>query len=124
VSRPLGPYSSLVRAGGLVFTSGQVGVAAFPAGPRLVDGGIVAELTQALANLAAVLAEAGAGLADVVSATVYLADMGDYGAVNEVWAATFGARPPARTTVAVAGLPLQARVEVAAIAYLGETAGS
>lgn len=124
MSRPLGPYAPSVRAGGLVFTSGQVGVASSPAGPRLVEGGIRAELVQALANLAAVLADAGAGLADVVSATVYLVDMADYPVANEIWAATFGDRPPARTTVAVAALPLGARVEVAATAYLGEQPGS
>ncbi len=99
-------------------------MASSPAGPRLVEGGIRAELVQALANLAAVLADAGAGLADVVSATVYLVDMADYPVANEIWAATFGDRPPARTTVAVAALPLGARVEVAATAYLGEQPGS
>jgi len=120
VSRPVGPYSPFVSAGGWVVTSGQIGIVTGERGPELVAGGTVAELTQALANLAAVLADAGAQMSDVVTATLYLADMGDYAAANEVWTQAFGDHRPARTAVAVAGLPLGARAEVAAWAFLGD----
>lgn len=119
MSRPVGPYSPFVSAGGWVVTSGQIGIVTGERGPELVAGGTVAELTQALANLAAVLADAGAQMSDVVTATLYLADMGDYAAANEVWTQAFGDHRPARTAVAVAGLPLGARAEVAAWAFLG-----
>jgi len=118
MSRPVGPYSPFVSAGGWVVTSGQIGVVTTERGSELVEGGTVAELTQAMANLAAVLADAGARLADVVTATLYLVDMSDFAQANEVWSETFGDHRPARTCVAVAGLPLGARVEVAAWAWL------
>lgn len=118
VSLPVGPYSPSVKAGGWVVTSGQVGVAPGEGGPRLVEGGTETELTQALANVAAVLAEAGASLTDVVTATLYLVDIGDYRVANEIWTAKFGGHRPARTVVAVAALPLGARAEVAVWAYV------
>jgi 2-iminobutanoate/2-iminopropanoate deaminase len=108
-----------VSAGGWVVTSGQVGVVPGEGGPRLVEGGTAAELTQALANVATVLGDAGARLADVVTATVYLVDMGDYRLANEVWTAAFGGHRPARSVVAVAALPLGARAEVAVWAFVG-----
>ena len=85
----------------------------------IVDGGIPAQTRQVLANLATVLATEGASLADVVKSTVYLRDMGDFGAMNEVYAEEFGEHRPARATVAVAGLPMGALVEIDAWAYVG-----
>jgi 2-iminobutanoate/2-iminopropanoate deaminase len=118
MTRPVGPYSPVVRAGEWLVTSGQLGAVPGPDGaPRLVEGGTVAELRQALANLAALLGGEGATLDDVVKATVFLVDMADYGAVNEVWTDTFAGRRPARSAVAVAALPLGARVEVEAWAH-------
>jgi len=112
---PVGPYRPVVRAGEWVVTSGQLGLAPGPDGaPALVPGGTVGELRQALANLQTVLAAEGAGLADVVKTTVFLADIDDFAALNEVWVATFPAPRPARSAVAVAALPLGARVEVEA----------
>jgi 2-iminobutanoate/2-iminopropanoate deaminase len=118
VSRPVGPYSPFVSAGGWVVTSGQVGIVVGENGPELVPGGTTAELTQALANVAAVLEEAGAQMSDVVTATLYLVDMGDYAAANQVWTEAFGDHRPARTAVAVAGLPVGARCEVAVWAWV------
>ncbi len=118
MSRPVGPYSPFRRAGRWVVTSGQVGVVAGERGPELVDGGTAAELRQALANVASVLAAAGAAMSDVVTATLYLVDMGDYRIANEVWIEAFGDHRPARTAVAVAALPLGARAEVAVFAYV------
>lgn len=118
MSRPVGPYSPVLRAGDWIVTSGQLGVVPGPdGGPVLVEGGTVAELRQALDNLAGLLAGAGAGLADVVKTTLFLVDMDDYGAVNGAWTEAFGEHRPARSAVAVAELPLGARVEVEAWAY-------
>jgi 2-iminobutanoate/2-iminopropanoate deaminase len=114
----IGPYSQaqVVRLHGgnrLVYTSGQLGLD--PAGGKL-RGGVAEQTEQALVNLAAVLRGAGLGLADVVKTTVYLADMADFGAMNEVYGRHFPADPPARTTIAAAGLPKDARVEIEAVA--------
>jgi 2-iminobutanoate/2-iminopropanoate deaminase len=122
VSRPVGPYAPFVAAGGWVVTSGQIGIRQGPAGPELVDGGTRGQLAQALANVAGVLADAGATMADVVTATLYLVDMADYAAANEVWMEGFADHRPARTAVAVAALPLGARCEVAVWAYVGPPA--
>ena len=111
---PVGPYSPWTRAGDLVVTSGQVAVGE---GGRLVAGDAAAQTATALANLAAVLADAGARLTDVVKTTVYLVDMADFAAMNAVYAQAFGEHRPARATVAVAALPLGAAVEVEAWAY-------
>ena len=110
----VGPYSHAVRSGGLLFCSGQV--ALDPATNTFLDGPVEAQARQVFANLRAVLATAGAGLADVVKATVFLADMADFGAVNAVYVEAFGAHRPARSTVAVRGLPVGARVEIEVIA--------
>jgi 2-iminobutanoate/2-iminopropanoate deaminase len=119
VIRPIGPYAPVRRAGDWLVTSGQLGVAPGGSGePQLVPGGTPAELRQALANLAALLAGESAGLSHVVKTTVYLTDIDDSPAVNEVWAEVFGAHRPARSTVAVAALPLGARVEVEAWAHV------
>lgn len=112
--RPVGPYAQAVAAGGLVFCAGQVGLD--PATGRLVAGGTVAELRQALANLAAVLAADGLALDDVVKTTLFLVDLGDGPAVNAAYGEAFGTPYPARSTVQVSALPAGARVEVEAIA--------
>ena len=118
MSRAAGPYSPVRRVGDWVITSGQVGLAGDGNGAgALVPGGTVAELRQALQNLAEVLAIEGATLTDVVKTTLYLADMGDFAAVNEVWVEYFAEDRPTRSAVAVAALPIGARVEVEAWAY-------
>jgi 2-iminobutanoate/2-iminopropanoate deaminase len=119
MSRPVGPYTPARRAGDWVITSGQIGLATDDSGSAaLVEGGTVPQLHQALANLAAVLRTEGATLRDVVQTTLYLVDMYEYAAVNGVWVEHFPEHPPARSAVAVAALPLGARVEVEAWAYL------
>ena len=115
--RALGPYAPAVRAGDLVFCAGQIGLD--PATGKLVPGGVAAETARACENLAAVLEAAGLGLADVVKTTVYVADLGEFSVVNEVYARYFPAPHPARATVQVAALPAGARVEIEAIAARG-----
>jgi len=114
-----GPYSQAIAAGGFVFCAGQVGVD--PATGALVEGGIEAQAERVLRNLGAVLDAAGLSFDDVVKTTCFLADIGDFGTFNAVYARFFGATPPARSTFAVAALPLGARVEVEAIAVRRET---
>ena len=115
MSPSAGPYSPARRVGEWVVTSGQLGVVADGAGaPTLVEGGTTAELRQALANLASVLHDHGAVLGQVVKTTVFLVDMSDFGAVNEIWVEAFEEPRPARSAVAVAALPLGARIEVEA----------
>ncbi|MCK4176807.1 RidA family protein [Aciditerrimonas ferrireducens] len=109
---PVGPYSPLVLAGPLAVCSGQLGLRPGASGPELVPGGTGPEATQALANVAEVLAEAGLGWEDVVKVTVFLTDMADYQELNRRYAEALGSARPARTVVAVAGLPLGAKVEV------------
>ena len=115
----IGPYAQ-GRTGPLsgrwVVTSGQVGFD--PASGVLVPGGVAAETEQCLANLAAVLKAGGATLADVVKTTVYLADMADFAAMNDVYARRMPDPKPARTTIAARGLPRDARVEIEAWAFL------
>ena len=110
----IGPYSQAIRAGALVFTSGQI--ALDPASGTLVDGDAAAQTRQVMANLAAVLAAAGLTFGDVVKTTIFLVDMNDFAAVNAVYGESFEGEPPARSTVAVAALPRNARVEIEAIA--------
>jgi 2-iminobutanoate/2-iminopropanoate deaminase len=118
VSPAVGPYSPVRRVGDWVITSGQVGITDDgKGGSALVPGGTVAELRQALQNVAEVLAIEGATLPDVVKTTLYLVDIGDFAAVNEVWVECFTENRPARSAVAVAALPIGARVEVEAWAY-------
>lgn len=117
--KAVGPYihAQVVRLHGgnkMVFTSGQIGLD--PATGELVPGGVAEQTERVIANLAAVLRGAGLGLADVVKSTVYLADMQEFKAMNEVYARHFGASLPARTTIAAAGLPLGARVEIDVVA--------
>jgi 2-iminobutanoate/2-iminopropanoate deaminase len=113
MSTPIGPYAPIVRAGDWLVTSGQIGLR----DGRIVSGGIREETTQALANLATLLAGEGSGLGEVVKATVFLRHMRDFDIMNEVWVAAFGDHRPARTTVAVAELPLHALVEIDAWSY-------
>lgn len=113
----VGPYSHAVRTGGLLFCSGQI--ALDPDANRLVGDDAATQARQALVNVRAVLAEAGVDLSAVVKTTVFLVSMDDYPAVNEVYAEAFASHRPARSAVAVAGLPLGARVEIEVIAEVG-----
>jgi len=116
----IGPYSQavVVPVGGqrMVFCSGQI--ALDPATGALVEGDISAQTRQVLDNLGAVLAAAGASFANVVKTTIFLADMADFATVNAIYGERFSSDPPARATVAAAGLPRNARVEIEAIAVL------
>jgi 2-iminobutanoate/2-iminopropanoate deaminase len=114
--RAIGPYAQAIAAGRLLFLSGQVPLD--PATGRLVRGTIQEEVARALDNLGGVLEAAGAGFDRVVKTTVFLTDLGDFEAMNEVYARVFGDSRPARSTVQVAGLPRGARVEIDAIALL------
>jgi len=110
----IGPYSQATIVGDLVFTAGQV--ALDPATGTVIEGGIEAQTARVLENLAAVLAAAGSSLSQVVKTTVFLTDMADFPAMNQVYGQAFGDHKPARATVAVAGLPLGVRVEIEAVA--------
>jgi 2-iminobutanoate/2-iminopropanoate deaminase len=113
----IGPYSQAIRIGDLLFTSGQIPLD--PVTGSFVPGGIVEQTTQVLLNLKAVLAEAGLGFEHVIKTTVFLKSMGDFAAMNEVYATYFappGTIPPARSTVQVAALPKDALVEIELIA--------
>ena len=112
--RAIGPYSQAVRAGNLVFASGQIPID--PATGEFVAGGIAEQTDQVLRNLTSVFAAAGVELNQIVKTTVFLADMEDFAAMNEVYGRFFGAQPPARATVQAARLPRDARVEIEAIA--------
>lgn len=116
--KPVGPYSHAIEANGFLYTSGQTGVD--PATGKLTPGGVQDEARQTFANLKAVLAAAGVTFDNVVKATVFLADMNDFAAVNEVYAQTFVAPFPARSCVQVARLPLGAQVEIELIASLNK----
>src|SRR4051812_20632212 len=113
MSKPVGPYTPIVRAGDWLIVSGQVGIA----GGAMGKGGVAAQLPQALTNMRGLLEGEGASMADVVKTTVFLTDMGDYATMNETYIAAFGDHRPARSAVAVAALPLGALVEVEAWAY-------
>jgi 2-iminobutanoate/2-iminopropanoate deaminase len=115
VSKPVGPYTPIVRAGDWLVVSGQVGLGE----GGLVDGGVPAQLRQAVANIRALLEGEGASLAQVVKTTVFLTSMDDYAAMNEAYVGAFGDHRPARAAVAVAALPIGALVEVEAWAYVG-----
>ncbi len=114
-SKPLGPYSPVVRAGDWLIVSGQVGMSA----GRLVDGGVPAQLTQAISNLEGHLRSEGAELTTVAKTTVFLLDMADFSIMNDAYIAAFGDHRPARSAVAVAGLPAGASVEIEAWAFVG-----
>jgi 2-iminobutanoate/2-iminopropanoate deaminase len=110
----IGPYSQGIAVDGFVFCSGQLGLD--PATGELVTGGVEAQAERALRNLAAVLDAGGVAMADVVKTTIFLADIGDFGTVNTVYARHMPDPPPARSTFAVGALPKGALVEIEAIA--------
>jgi 2-iminobutanoate/2-iminopropanoate deaminase len=112
--KAIGPYSQAVKTNGLVFASGQIPID--PATGQFVPGGIEEQTEQVLKNLTAVLEAAGSGLSRVIKTTVFLADMQEFGAMNEVYGKFFGEEPPARATVEASRLPRDARVEIEAIA--------
>ena len=109
-------FSHATVAGDLIFVSGTLGTE--PGGSKLVAGGVGAQTAQALRNIEKILATQKASLADVARCTVYLRDMEDFGAMNEIYIPFFKGSPPARTTIAAAGLALDARVEIECIAAL------
>ncbi|MEZ5066193.1 MAG: RidA family protein [bacterium] len=112
----IGPYSQAIRAKGMIFTAGQI--ALVPGTKALAEGGVAEQTEQVLRNLAAVLEAGGSSLERIVKTTVYLKDMADFAAMNEVYARHLGEAAPARSTVAVRGLPLDALVEIDAVALL------
>jgi 2-iminobutanoate/2-iminopropanoate deaminase len=114
--RAIGPYSQAVRAGSLVFVSGQI--ALDPVTGAMVNGDIAAQTHRVFANLRAILEAAGASFDHVVRTTVYLADMNDFAAVNEIYGTYFSSPAPARATVQAARLPKDARLEIDVIAAL------
>jgi len=114
----IGPYSQGVAAGNLVFVSGQIPLD--PATGKLVEGDVAAQTRRVLENVRAILEAAGTSLDRVVKTSVFLADLGDFEAVNRVYAEFFRTDPPARATFQVAGLPKGALLEVEAVALLGE----
>ena len=112
----IGPYSQAIIAGNLVFTAGQIPLD--PATGELIGGDIRAQTQRVLENLGAILNAAGASLSSVVKTTVYLSDMSEFAAMNEVYASHFGDHKPARSTVQAARLPRDVKVEIDAIAAL------
>lgn len=114
----IGPYSQAVQAGNLLFCSGQIPLD--PASGEVVAGDIRRQAEQVMENITAVLAAAGTSLNEVVKATVFLADMNDFGAVNEVYGRYFSGHKPARSTVAVMGLPRGVLLEIEVVACLCE----
>lgn len=110
----IGPYSQAVRCGSLVFLSGQI--ALDPGTGKVIEGDVAAQTTRVLENLSAILEAAGSSLAQVLKTTVYLKDMADFAAMNEVYARFFTENPPARATVEVARLPRNVLVEIDLIA--------
>lgn len=112
----IGPYSQAIRASGqFLFCSGQI---ALTPGGELVQGDVKAQTEQCMKNIQAVLSEAGASFGHIVKTTIFLSDMGHFAAVNEVYGSYFESAPPARSTVAVAGLPKNVDVEIEVIAVL------
>ena len=114
----IGPYSQAIKVSGFVFASGQIPID--PQTGQFIPGGIKEQTEQVLKNLSAVLEAAGSGLDRVVKTTVYLADIEEFAAMNEVYAKFFTSDPPARATVQAAGLPRNARVEIEVIALVEE----
>ena len=114
--KAIGPYSQAISANGFLFTAGQI--ALDPVSMEIVAGDVAAQSEQVLKNLTAVLSAAGAGWSDVVKATVFLRDMADFAAMNAVYARVLGDARPARSTVAVAGLPRDVRVEIELVAAI------
>lgn len=116
--KAIGPYSQAIVANGFVFAAGQIG--SDPKTGTLVEGGIEAETEQALKNIEAVLNAAGSSMKDVVKATVFLADMNDFAKMNAIYGKWMGEPYPARSTVQVARLPRDARIEIEVVAIVGK----
>jgi 2-iminobutanoate/2-iminopropanoate deaminase len=114
--RAIGPYSQAVVAGQLLFCSGQIPLD--PATGQMIEGGIAAQTQRALQNIAEILTAAGATFDDIVKTTVYLTDMNEFAAMNEVYASFFSSPAPARSTVEARRLPRDARVEIEVVALL------
>jgi 2-iminobutanoate/2-iminopropanoate deaminase len=114
--RAIGPYSQAIRAGNLLFCSGQIPMD--PSTGEFVSGGVAEQTEQVMRNLSALLSAGHSSLKQVVKTTVFLADMDDFTAMNEVYGRFFGENPPARATVQAARLPRDARVEIEAIAII------
>ena len=114
---PIGPYNQAILAGNTLYVSGQIPID--PATGELVQGSVEEEAKLVMKNLEAVLSEAGFGFENVVKTTIFLRDMADFAAVNEVYGRYFGEDAPARETVAVAGLPKNVNVEISVIAWKG-----
>src|SRR5262244_2036140 len=114
--RAIGPYSQAIRAGNLLFCSGQIPID--PATGEFVSGGVAEQTEQVMRNLSALLSAGKSSLKQVVKTTVFLADMDDFTAMNEVYGRYFGENPPARATVQAARLPRDAKVEIEAIAII------
>jgi len=114
--KAIGPYSQAIKAGNLLFVSGQVPFD--PATMEIVEGGVEAQTTRVLENLQAILKEAGASFDNVVKTTVFIKDMNDFGAINEIYAKYFGENKPARACVEVARLPRDVKVEIEVIAVV------
>ena len=110
----IGPYSQAIRANGFIFVSGQVAID--PANQQVINGDVAAQTERVMKNLSGILKAAGSGLEKVVRSTVFLKNMGDFGAMNEVYGRYFTAAPPARSTVEVARLPKDVLVEIDVIA--------
>lgn len=116
--KAVGPYSQAIAAGGFLFTSGQIGLK--PATGQIAEGGVREQAKQVFENLREVLAAAGADFSDVIKTTVYLGDMNDFAAVNEIYATYFDGGFPARSCVEVARLPRDVDVEIEMVAWLGD----
>jgi 2-iminobutanoate/2-iminopropanoate deaminase len=119
--KPIGPYSQAIRTETMVFASGQAGLD--PASGKLVEGGVEAQTRQVLTNIKNVLEAADSSLELVVKTTVFLKSMSDFPKMNAIYAEFFAKDPPARTTIAAAELPVNALVEIEAIALLGSSHG-
>lgn len=111
--KPIGPYSQATEANGFIFISGQIAID--PAVSNMIQGDVKAEAEQVMKNLQAIIAEAGCSMEDVLKCTIFLRDMNDFADVNAVYGSYFTEHAPARETVAVAGLPKDARVEISAV---------
>ncbi|MDR2789668.1 MAG: RidA family protein [Campylobacteraceae bacterium] len=111
----IGPYSQAVIANGFIFTSGQI---ALTSGGKFLDEDIKVQTEQVLKNLSEILKSGGSSLDNVVKTTIFLADIGDFATVNEIYAKVFGAHKPARSTVGVKSLPKNAKIEIEAVAII------
>lgn len=116
MTKPLGPYTPVMKVGDWVICSGQIALK----NGALLDGGVGEQVTLALSNMAGLLESQGASLSDVAKTTVFMVDMDDYAEMNTAYIAAFGDHRPTRSAFAVAGLPIGARVEIEAWAYVGD----